>query len=343
MKMRALVKAQATTGLWMQEVPIPTIGANDVLIKITQTGICGTDLHIFAWDAWSSKTIKTPLVIGHEFCGVISQVGAEVKHLQVGDRVSGEAHITCGVCRNCRAGKRHLCPNTHSLGIQDPGAFAEYLRIPAENVYVLPANIPDQVAAILDPFGNAVHTALAFDLVGEDVLITGAGPIGVMTTAIAKYVGARNIVVTDINDYRLGLAKQLGATKVVNVSRESIGDVIKELGMVGGFDVGLEVSGNEAALSSMIQHMYPGGRIALLGLTSATPTPLDLHAIIFRELTVKGIYGREMFETWYKMVAMLQSGLDISPVITHHFQAADFAAAFQLAKSGKAGKVILDW
>jgi threonine 3-dehydrogenase len=340
--MRALVKAKREQGLWMEDVPKPGIGPNDVLVKVRQTGICGTDIHIYNWDEWSQRTIKTPMHIGHEFMGEVAEVGSEVTGFAVGDRVSGEGHITCGNCRNCRAGKRHLCRNTVGLGVNRPGCFAEYVAIPAFNIFRIPKDISDELASFFDPLGNAVHTALSFDLVGEDVLITGAGPIGVMAAAIARHVGARHVVVTDVNDYRLSLAKKLGATRTVNVAQENLDEVMKGLGMTEGFDVGLEMSGNGSAFKQMFKTMNHGGRVALLGLPS-NELAVDWNQIIFKGLVLKGIYGREMFETWYKMTAMLQSGLDISGVVTHRYPAADFKTAFEVMRTGQSGKVILDW
>lgn len=340
--MKSLVKAKPTPGIWMEDVPVPTIGVNDVLIKIEKTAICGTDIHIYQWDEWAAATIPVPMTVGHEFYGKIVDIGSEVQGLAVGQRVSGEGHITCGHCRNCRAGKRHLCRNTLGVGVNRPGCFAEYLAMPASNVLAIPDDITGDQAAILDPFGNATHCALEFDLVGEDVLITGAGPIGIMATAIAKHIGARHVVISDVNDYRLDLARQMGATRAVNVQRESLADVMKELGIVEGFDVGLEMSGNPHAFGEMVHLMNHGGKIAALGILPAE-TALDWSKVIFKSLVIKGIYGRKMFDTWYKMIAMLQSGLDISPVMTHHFSVDDFQQGFDLMASGKSGKVILDW
>ena len=340
--MKTLAKLKAEPGIWMHETDIPVCGHNDVLIKIKKTAICGTDMHIYNWDKWSQETIPVPMVVGHEFVGVIEAIGQEVKGYEVGDRVSGEGHITCGHCRNCRAGKRHLCRNTYGVGVNRQGAFAEYLVIPADNAFKIPDDIPDDMAAIFDPFGNATHTALSFDLVGEDVLITGAGPIGVMAAAICRHVGARNVVVTDINDYRLKLAKQMGASRTVNVSSEKLSDVMAELGMVEGFDVGLEMSGVGSAFSNMLESMNHGGHVAILGIPSAD-TKIDWNQVIFKGLHLKGIYGREMYETWYKMVAMLQSGLNLDPIITHQFAIDDFQQGFEVMSSGQSGKVILDW
>jgi threonine 3-dehydrogenase len=339
---RALVKARPEPGIWMQDVPVPEIGPNDVLIKVRKASICGTDIHIWNWDAWSQKTIKVPMVIGHEFMGEVAKLGAEVTGYQVGDRVSGEGHITCGHCRNCRAGKRHLCRNTVGLGVNRPGCFAEYVSLPAFNVFRVPTEIPDEIASFFDPLGNAVHTALSFDLVGEDVLITGAGPIGVMAAAISKHVGARHVVVTDLNPYRLELARKLGATRAVDVRSETLGDVMRSLGMTEGFDVGMEMSGNDRAFRDMLSVMNHGGRVAILGIPP-NEISIDWNQVIFKGLVLKGVYGREMFETWYKMVAMLQSGLDVAPVVTHRFPAAQYAEAFEAMRSGQSGKVILDW
>lgn len=340
--MKALVKSKREPGLWLEELPKPVCGPNDVLIKVRKTGICGTDIHIYTWDEWSQRTIKTPMAIGHEFMGEIAEVGNEVTGFQVGERVSGEGHITCGHCRNCRAGKRHLCRNTIGLGVNRQGCFAEYVALPAFNVFRVPKEIPDEIAAFFDPMGNAVHTALSFDNVGEDVLITGAGPIGVMAAAICRHVGARNVVVTDVNDYRLELAKKLGATRVVNVASESLEDTMGQLGMTEGFDVGLEMSGNGPALRQMLKVMNHGGRVAILGIP-ATEVAIDWSPVIFKGLILKGIYGREMFETWYKMTAMLQSGLDVSAVVTHRYHASEFKTAFEEMRTARSGKVVLDW
>ena len=340
--MRALVKAKAEPGIWMQDVPVPEIGPNDVLIKVRKASICGTDIHIWNWDAWSQKTIKVPMVIGHEFMGEIAKLGAEVTGFQVGERVSGEGHITCGHCRNCRAGKRHLCRNTVGLGVNRPGCFAEYVSLPAFNVFRVPKEIPDEIASFFDPLGNAVHTALSFDLVGEDVLITGAGPIGVMAAAISRHVGARHVVVTDLNPYRLELARNMGATRAVDVRTQTLGDVMQSLGMTEGFDVGMEMSGNDRAFRDLLSFMNHGGRVAILGIPP-NEVSIDWNQVIFKGLMLKGVYGREMFETWYKMVAMLQSGLDVAPVVTHRFPAARYAEAFEAMRSGQSGKVILDW
>jgi threonine 3-dehydrogenase len=340
--MKALVKSKREPGLWMDDVPIPSIGPNDVLIRVHKSAICGTDMHIWNWDAWSQRTIPVPMHVGHEYVGIIEKIGDEVEGYKVGDRVSGEGHIVCGHCRNCRAGKRHLCPNTQGVGVNRPGSFAEYLSLPAANLFKVPDGISDELASIFDPYGNATHTALSFDMVGEDVLITGAGPIGIMAAAIAKYVGARNVVITDVNAYRLDLARKLGATRAVDISREKLSDVMKELGMTEGFDVGLEMSGNASAFRGMIDGMANGGRIALLGILPDDAS-IDWSKVIFKGLFLKGIYGREMFETWYKMAAMIQGGLNIAPIITHRFGIDDFRQGFEAMGSGQSGKVILDW
>jgi threonine 3-dehydrogenase len=340
--MKALVKSRREPGLWMEDIPVPEIGPNDVLIRIHTSAICGTDMHIWNWDAWSQKTIPVPMAVGHEYAGVIEKVGDEVEGYKVGDRVSGEGHIVCGHCRNCKAGKRHLCPNTFGVGVNRPGSFAEYLALPASNLFRLAPTISNEMAAIFDPYGNAAHTALSFNLVGEDVLITGAGPIGCMAAAIAQHVGARYVVVTDVNDYRLDLAHKMGATRVVNVTKESLKDVMKDLHMTEGFDVGLEMSGSGAAFKGMLDSMVNGGRIALLGIFS-DEVAIDWGKVIFKGLFMKGIYGREMFETWYKMAAMIEGGLDISQIITHRFPIDDFRAGFEVMGSGKSGKVLLDW
>ncbi|HEM7146689.1 L-threonine 3-dehydrogenase [Providencia stuartii] len=340
--MKALSKLKAEPGIWMTEVPKPELGHNDVMIKIRKTAICGTDVHIYNWDEWSQKTIPVPMVVGHEYIGEIVEIGQEVKGFKIGDRVSGEGHITCGHCRNCRGGRTHLCRNTIGVGVNRPGCFAQYLVLPAFNAFKIPDNIPDEIAAIFDPFGNAVHTALSFDLVGEDVLVSGAGPIGIMAAAVCRHVGARHVVITDINDYRLELAKKMGVTRAVNVGRENLKDVMKELGMQEGFDVALEVSGSPAAFHSMLDTMNHGGRIALLGIPSSEMA-IDWSKVIFKGLFIKGIYGREMFETWYKMATLIQSGLDLSPIITHQFSIDDFQKGFDVMRSGLSGKVILNW
>ncbi len=341
-EMRALAKLKPAKGLTLCSVPVPEIGPSEVLIKVQQSAICGTDLHIYNWDAWAQKTIPVPLVIGHEFMGTIAAMGSLVSGLSVGERVSAEGHITCGHCRNCRAGKRHLCRNTLGTGSQRPGSFAEYVGFPAVNVFPLDATISDELAAFFDPFGNAVHTALSFDLVGEDVLITGAGPIGYMAAAIAKHVGARHVVVTDINDFRLELVGKIPGVTLVNSLRQSLREVIKELGMKEGFDVGLEMSGAGQALGQMLAAMNHGGKVALLGI-QGEPSHMDWNQVIFKGLTLKGIYGREMFETWYKMVSLVQSGLDISGIITHRLPIEQFEEGFQAMASGQSGKVILSW
>jgi len=340
--MKALVKAKAEEGIWLQEQPRPEIGPNDVLIEISKTAICGTDVHIYNWDEWSQRTIPVPMTVGHEFVGRVAEVGSHVRGFEVGDRVSGEGHITCGHCRNCRAGKRHLCRNTVGVGVNRTGAFAEYLAIPAVNAFKLPDDVSDDIAAFLDPLGNAVHTALSFDLVGEDVLITGAGPIGCMAVAICKHVGARHVAITDVNPFRLELAKKLGATRTIDVRTEDIKAVQKELGMTEGFDVGLEMSGNGQALRDMLRNMNHGGRIAILGIPPSD-TAIDWDQVIFKGLVLKGVYGREMFETWYKMISMLQSGLDVSPILTHTLPVDEFQKGFDVMRSGESGKVVLDW
>ena len=340
--MRALVKAKGEPGLWMEDVPEPEIGRNDVLIRVDKTSICGTDLHIYEWDEWARSTIPVPLVVGHEFMGRVAAVGDEVEGISVGERVSGEGHITCGHCRNCRAGRREFCHSHKSVGVSRPGAFADYLVLPAQNVYPLPDHIPDDVAAVLDPLGNATHTALAFDVVGEDVLITGAGPIGVMAAAIVRHIGARYVVVTDVNPYRLELAARMGVDRTVDARTEDPVAVMPELGMVEGFDVGLEMSGSEQAFNQLLDAMNHGGKVAVLGIPSGE-IRLDVADVIFKGLTMRGIYGRRIFETWYKMAAMLQSGLDVSAVITHRFDAEDYETAFDVVRSGRSGKVLLEW
>ncbi|HAZ14260.1 MAG: L-threonine 3-dehydrogenase [Bdellovibrionales bacterium GWA2_49_15] len=341
-RMKALVKKYNRPGLWMDEVEIPVIGIDDVLIKIHKTAICGTDIHIYNWDEWAQKTIPVPMVVGHEYVGTIAAVGANVKGFEIGEVVSGEGHIVCGHCRNCRAGRRHLCMNTLGVGVNRQGAFAEFLSIPASNVWRCDPSIHQDVLACFDPFGNAVHTTLSYDLVGEDVLITGAGPIGIMAVAIARHAGARHVVITDVNPYRLALAKKMGATRAVNVKEEKLSDVIRDLKMTEGFDVGLEMSGNVQAFQEMIAHMVHGGKIALLGILP-NGTGIDWDKVVFNSLNIKGIYGREMFETWYQMTVLTQSGLDISPVITHRFPVNDFEKGFELMKSGQSGKIILNW
>lgn len=340
--MKSLVKAKAEVGLWLEDIAIPVIGHNDVLVKIKKTAICGTDIHIFNWDEWAQKTIPIPMTVGHEFAGKIVEIGSEVRGINIGDRVSAEGHITCGFCRKCRAGERHLCRNSLGVGVNRPGAFAEFISVPACNICLLPDTISDDLGAMLDPLGNAAHTALEFDLVGEDVLITGAGPIGIMAVAIAKHVGARHVVITDVNNTRLDLAKKMGATRAVNVKNQNLRDAMEDLRMTEGFDVGLEMSGNAEAFSDMLEIMNHGGKIAMLGIIPAG-TAINWDHVIFKGLEIKGIYGRKMFETWYKMIAMLESGLDLSPVLTHHFAVNDYAEAFEIMRSGNSGKIILDW
>jgi len=340
--MRALVKAKPERGIWLEDIDKPTVGHNDVLIRVKRTAICGTDIHIYQWDDWASKTIPVPLAVGHEFYGEVVECGVEVKGFNIGDRVSAEGHVTCDVCRNCRAGRRHLCMNTVGVGVNRAGAFADYLCVPAFNVFKLPDAISDEMASILDPLGNATHTALSFDLVGEDVLITGAGPIGIMAVAIAKYAGARHVVITDINDYRLDLARKMGASVALNVTSGSLDQTMTDLGMEEGFDVGMEMSGNPSAFRDMLRTMHHGGKIALLGIP-AEEMAIDWNQVIFKGLVLKGVYGREMFETWYKMSSMLQSGLNVEPIITHRFPLEDYEEAFQLMESGQSGKIILNW
>lgn len=340
--MKTLAKLHPEKGIWMDEKEIPTPGHNDVLIKIHKTAICGTDIHIYNWDEWSQKTIPMGMTVGHEFAGEIVALGQEVEGFKIGDRVSGEGHLVCGHCRNCRAGRRHLCRNTKGVGVNRQGCFAQYLCIPAANVFPLPKDISDDMAAIFDPYGNAVHTALQWDMVGEDVLITGAGPIGIMAAAVARHAGARNVVITDVNEYRLALAREMGVTRAVNVAQQSLEDVMTELGMTEGFDVGLEMSGNSAAFSQMLKLMNHGGKVSILGIPSAD-TNIDWNQVIFKMLTLKGIYGREMFETWYKMGAMLQSGLNLEPIITHRFPVSQYKEAFEIMASGRSGKIVLDW
>jgi threonine 3-dehydrogenase len=340
--MKALSKLHAQPGIWLTDVDQPSPGHNDLLIRIHKTAICGTDMHIYHWDEWSQKTIPVPMVVGHEYAGEVVELGQEVRGFAVGDRVSGEGHITCGHCRNCRAGRRHLCRNTVGVGVNRPGCFAEYLVIPAYNAFKLPDEISDDLAAVFDPFGNAVHTALSFDLVGEDVLITGAGSIGIMAAAVARHAGARHVVITDLNEYRLELARKMGTTWTVNVQNEQLNDVMAQLGMTEGFDVGLEMSGVPSAFRDMLAGMNHGGKIALLGIPPEEMT-ISWPEVIFKGLVIKGIYGREMFETWYKMASLLQSGLDLSPIITHQFSADDFQRGFDTMGSGQSGKVLLDW
>ncbi len=340
--MKALVKRFATPGLWMEEVPVPEIGINDVLIKIEKTAICGTDVHIYNWDPWAQKTIPVPMVVGHEFVGRVAAIGGNVHDVAIGDLVSGEGHIVCGRCRNCLAGRRHLCKDTKGVGVNRPGCFAEYLSIPVTNVWHADPLIPTDLLSIFDPFGNATHTALSFKVLGEDVLITGAGPIGMIATAIVKHAGARYVVTTDVNPYRLELAKKMGATLAVDVTKTTLAEVQKELGMKEGFDVGLEMSGNGVAFKDMLANMCHGGKIALLGIPGSE-LAIDWNTVIFNMLTIKGIYGREMYETWYLMQSMIQSGLDISPVITHRFSVDDYQDAFEVMCSGNSGKVIMNW
>lgn len=340
--MKALAKSKAEPGLWLVDVPEPTVGINDVLIRVDCTGICGTDLHIYKWDSWAQKTIPVPMVVGHEFVGEVIQVGSNVSDFHPGEIVSAEGHVVCGRCRNCLAGRRHLCADTKGIGVNRTGAFAEYISVPMTNVWHHKPDIDRDVASIFDPFGNAVHTALSFDLLGEDVLITGAGPIGIMAVAIAKHAGARFVVITDVNDYRLGLAKQMGADVALNVKQSSLAEVQKKLGMKEGFDVGLEMSGSPAAFRDMIDNMAHGGKIALLGIPSE-PIAIDWNKVVFNMLTIKGIYGREMYETWYKMSVMLESGLNIKPVITHRYHYTEFEKGFEVMKAGQSGKVVLNW
>jgi threonine 3-dehydrogenase len=340
--LKALVKSQAAPGLWLEDIPEPSIGINDVLIRVTHTGICGTDVHIYNWDDWARATIPVPMAIGHEFVGEIVAVGSNVIDFHPGEVVSGEGHVVCGRCRNCLAGRRHLCAHTKGVGVNRPGAFAEYIGLPMSNIWRHNPGINREVAAIFDPFGNAVHTALSFPVLGEDILITGAGPIGVMAAAVVRHAGARYVVVTDVNPYRLELARKMGATLAVHPSETSLTDVQTQLGMQEGFDVGLEMSGNPSAFHDMIANMSHGAKIAMLGIPSQE-MPIDWRHVIFSMLTIKGVYGREMYETWYKMTVMLESGLDITPVITHRFCFRDFLQGFEVMQSGKSGKVILDW
>lgn len=340
--MKALVKKEARPGLWLEDVPEPVIGINDVLIRVDRTGICGTDLHIYNWDAWAQKTIPVPMVIGHEFVGEVVVAGSNVSDFFPGDVVSAEGHVVCGRCRNCLAGRRHLCKDTSGIGVNRAGAFAEFVSVPMTNIWHHAPGVDRDVAAIFDPFGNAVHTALSFPLLGEDVLITGAGPIGVMATAVVRHAGARHVVVTDVNDYRLELARKMGATLAVNVRSTSVAETQKKLGMAEGFDVGLEMSGNPTAFRELLDNMCHGGRIAMLGIPPE-PVSIDWNKVIFNMLTIKGIYGREMYETWYKMSVMLQCGLNINPVITHRFHYTEFQKGFEIMLSGQAGKVILAW
>lgn len=340
--MKALLKERAAPGLWLRDVEPPPVGPEDVLIRVLRTGICGTDLHIHEWNSWAARTVPTPLVIGHEFVGEIVETGSAVHGHKVGEIVSGEGHIVCGHCRNCMAGRRHLCAHTRGLGVERPGAFAEYVSLPEANVWHHAEGIDRDLAAIFDPLGNAVHTAMAFAVLGEDVLITGAGPIGIMAAAVARHAGARHVVITDVNPHRLALAERVGVTRAVNVREESLADVQRELGMLEGFDIGLEMSGNGEAIRDMLEQMCHGGHIALLGIPPGDLT-IDWNSVVFKGLTLRGIYGREMYETWYQMTVMVQSGLDIGPVITHRYGAAEYEEAFAIAATGTAGKVILDW
>ncbi len=340
--MKALVKAKSEPGIWMENVPEPVVGPNDVLIRVKKTAICGTDLHIYNWDDWAKNTVPVPMVTGHEFSGEICEIGDAVTKYEIGQRVSGEGHIVCGACRNCRAGRGQLCRNTIGVGVNRPGAFAEYLSIPEHNVFALPDDVSDEIAALFDPFGNAVHTALSFDLVGEDVLVTGAGTIGIMAAIVAQEVGARKVVITDINPAKLALAKSMGVEYVVDAAKQSLNDVMQEIGMKEGFDVGLEMSGAAPAFRDMIDVMNNGGKIAILGI-SPNAFEVDWNKIVFKMLNLKGIYGREMFETWYKMTTLVQRRIDLNPIITHRFSADDFQLGFDAMCSGDSGKVILDW
>jgi threonine 3-dehydrogenase len=339
--MKALVKSKAELGIWMEDVQVPEVGNNDVLIKIHKAAICGTDIHIFNWDAWAQKTIKTPLVIGHEFVGTVAEIGANVRDVEIGELVSGEGHIVCGRCRNCLAGRRHLCTDPNCIGVERDGAFAEYLAVPVSNIWHCDREIPTDVLSCFDPFGNAVHTTLSYDLVGEDVLITGAGPIGCMAIGVAKKAGARYVVITDVNPYRLELARKMGPTLTLDVRSERIEDAVKKLDMKEGFDVALEMSGHPEAFQSMLANVCHGGKIAMLGIMP--PTAVDWDYVVFNGLTIKGIYGREMFETWYKATMLIQGGLDITPLITHRFSYAEYSEAFEVMRSGDSGKVILNW
>jgi threonine 3-dehydrogenase len=340
--MRALVKPAAGPGLRMERVPVPSIGMNEVLVKVEKTAICGTDLHIYDWDEWSQRTIRPPLVVGHEFVGEVVELGPGVTNHRIGNRVSAEGHITCGECRNCRAGRRHLCSRTRGIGVNRDGAFAEYIAVPAQNLWIIPREIPSEIAAFFDPFGNAVHCALSFPVVGEDVLITGAGPIGIIAAGVCRHIGARHVVVTDVNDYRLGLAGAMGATHLVNVERETLDEAMRAQDIREGFDIGLEMSGNPGAFNDMLRHMYHGGKVALLGLLPSD-TRIDWDQVIFKGLTVKGIYGREMFETWYKMTQLLLGGLDLRPVLTHRLSIDEYERGFEVMRAGQCGKVVCDW
>lgn len=340
--MKALTKKLPQRGLWLEDIAEPQVGDNDVLIKIKKTAICGTDVHIYNWDDWAQKNVPLGMQVGHEFVGEIVEIGRSVTDFMVGERISGEGHLVCGHCRNCSGGRRHLCPHTKGVGVNRPGAFAEFLAIPASNVFLIPKGVSDDEAAILDPLGNAVHTTLSFDLVAEDVLITGAGPIGIMAGVIARHAGARHVVITDVNSYRLDLAKKIGIANCINVKEKSLKDVMKDLNMVEGFDVGLEMSGSPEAFNSMLENMANGGKIALLGILPPE-TKISWDNVIFKGLKIKGIYGREIFETWYKMCAMIQAGLNIKPIFTHHFKVDDFTQGFEVMASGQSGKVILEW
>lgn len=340
--MKALVKSKAEVGLWIEDVPEPSVGINDVLIRVKKTGICGTDVHIWNWDDWARSTIPVPLVVGHEFVGEIVEVGANVTDFHTGQMVSGEGHVVCGRCRNCMAGRRHLCADTKGVGVNRAGAFAEYISLPMTNVWVHEEGMDPDVASIFDPFGNAVHTALSFPILGEDVLVTGAGPIGIMGAAVAKHAGARYVVITDVNPWRLDLARKMGVTLAINPMEQSLADVRKQLGMQEGFDVGLEMSGNATAFQDMLANMAHGGKIAMLGIPPK-PISIDWNTVIFNMLTIKGIYGREMYETWYKMAVLLQGGLDIKPIITHRFHFTDYEKGFNVMLGGESGKVVLDW
>lgn len=341
--MKALVKKETKPGLWLVDVPVPEMKEDEILIRVKKASICGTDLHIYKWDQWAQQFVKAPVTVGHEFMGTIAEIGKSVKGFQVGDRVSGEGHLTCGFCRNCRAGRRHLCRNTVGIGSQRDGCFAEYVSLPSSNVFKVADEISDDVASIFDPLGNAVHTTLSFDLVGEDVLITGAGPIGAMASAVARKAGARHIVITDVNDYRLELAAKMGATRTVNVNRDSLRTVMEDLKMKEGFDIGLEMSGQRTAFESMLDTMNHGGRIAILGIFPEKVVPINWDYVIFKGLILKGIYGREMFETWYKMSSLLQGGLNVDPIITHRFHYTEFEKAFSILQNGMASKIVLDW
>jgi threonine 3-dehydrogenase len=341
--MKALVKSKSEPGLWIEDVPEPAIGINDVKVRVRYTGICGTDVHIYAWDEWAQKTIPVPMVVGHEFVGEIVAVGSNVNDFAAGDIVSGEGHVVCGRCRNCLAGRRHLCASTQGVGVNRPGAYAEYISLPMTNIWRHNPGIDQEVAAIFDPFGNAVHTALAFPVLGEDVLITGAGPIGIMAAAVARHAGARYVVITDINPHRLELARKVGVTLAVNPLETKLGEVQKQLGMLEGFDIGLEMSGSPLAFRDMLAHLSHGAKVAMLGIPSPAELSIDWTKVIFNQLTLRGIYGREMYETWYKMTVMLESGLDISPVITHRLNWRDYQTGFDAMRSGNSGKVVLDW